>query len=137
MIIYFLKLKSKVYEKDWNSHFIIFRLLNCRCKSQSGTCEKNNTYIQPFKQQSKFYSFTLLKEKIKEQHFNFDNVSVSETLKLPYQWRCYDVTYYTDCGTVWGGDLCVYSNSNILSEEQWWNGWRRKNFEHCGYWLDY
>lgn len=98
---------------------------------------KNNTYIQPFKQQSKFYSFTLLKEKIKEQHFNFDNVSVSETLKLPYQWRCYDVTYYTDCGTVWGGDLCVYSNSNILSEEQWWNGWRRKNFEHCGYWLDY
>jgi len=50
----------------------------------------------------------------------------------PWEWSCYDVTFYLTCGSNWSGDVCVWTNLPFLTDGQFITAWRHKNMSVCG-----
>jgi hypothetical protein len=78
----------------------------------------------------KIYLLTIFAICISFSYGRAENLLKSEN-KLP-AWKCFDWTFYSTCGLVWQGDVCVYTELTFLTDQQIIVAWNTKNYTLCG-----
>lgn len=59
-------------------------------------------------------------------------ISYKKNVRVPWEWRSFEVTFYLSCGLHWGGNVSVWTNHQYITEEEFNIAWRIKNIQLCG-----
>jgi hypothetical protein len=62
-------------------------------------------------------------------------VSYKKNLRVPWEWRNFEVTFYFSCGVHWAGEVRVWSNHQFITTAEFNAAWRLKNYVLCGVWV--